>query len=180
MNTIVYRRVVSDDELFEIIKLQKCNIPASISIEEQLNEGFVTVQHDLETLKMMNDACAHVIAIHNNTIVGYALSMLDSFKNTIAVLKPMFKEIETCISPNVSYITMGQICVDKNYRKQGVFKGLYNFMKSELNTVFDIIITEVDIKNTRSLNAHYAIGFNLLKRYTCNNQEWALLFWKWQ
>ncbi|GAA4966375.1 GNAT family N-acetyltransferase [Algibacter aquimarinus] len=179
MNTIVYRRVVSDDELFEIIKLQKRNITASISIEEQLNEGFVTVQHDLETLKMMNDACAHVIAIHNNTIVGYALSMLDSFKNTIAVLKPMFKEIETCISPNVSYIIMGQICVDKNYRKQGVFKGLYNFMKSELNTVFDIIITEVDIKNTRSLNAHYAIGFNLLKRYTCTNQEWALLFWKW-
>jgi len=37
------------------------------------------------------------------------------------------------------------------------------------------IITEVDTMNTRSLDAHYSIGFKDLKRYSANGQEWKLI-----
>lgn len=177
---IIYRRAVSDEELCQILELQRKNIPISISETEKQNEGFVTVHHDFETLKMMNDVCAHTIAMHNNKVVGYALSMAKEFKDTIAILKPMFQEIGISIKPMVSYIVMGQICIDKPYRKQGMFRGLYNFMKSNLKTSFELVITEVDVKNTRSLNAHYALGFKLLKKYAFNNQEWILLSWSWR
>lgn len=105
--------------------------------------------------------------------------MVKEFKDTIDVLKPMFKEIERSIKPNTSYITMGQICIDKAYRKQGLFKGLYNFMQLELSYKFNVLITEVDVNNTRSLNAHKAVGFTKLKQYATNNQEWVLLSWDW-
>ncbi|WP_298555874.1 N-acetyltransferase [uncultured Algibacter sp.] len=177
---IIYKQVVSDEELYQILELQHKNIPASISKTEKQKEGFVTVQHDFETLKIMNNACAHSIAKHNNRVVGYALSMVKEFKDTIPVLQPMFEEIETIIEPITSYVTMGQICIEKSYRKQGVFRGLYSYMQLKLNTVFDAVVTEVDTKNIRSLNAHYAVGFKWLKSYSLNHQNWELIIWNWK
>ena len=163
---IIYRRVETDEELNQILALQRANIPASISEEEKYKEGFLTVHHSFETLKAMNDKCSHIIAKYENKVVGYALSMVKEFKDTIKVLKPMFQEIDGCVKNNYSYITMGQICIDKAFRKQGVFRGLYEF---------DVIITEVDNRNTRSVNAHKAIGFELLKKYASNNQDGELI-----
>lgn len=177
---ISYKRAITDEELHEILELQRKNISSLISEEEKQKEGFVTVQHDFDTLKSMNEVCAHSLAIYNSSVIGYALSMVKAFKYDIAILIPMFKEIENCVDSNLSYITMGQICIDKAFRKQGVFRGLYNAMKEHVKHEFDVIITEVDKKNTRSLNAHYAIGFELLKTYKSNNQEWVLLSWAWR
>ena len=176
---ILFKSVTNKTELLKILELQKQNIPSSISSEEKLKEGFVTVHHDFETLYAMNTSCAHIVATYNGKVIGYALSMLREFKDKIAVLKPMFLEIDTCIESKRSYMVMGQICVDKSFRKQGVFRGLYKFMQSELNHKFDVLITEVDVKNTRSLNAHIAVGFKVLKRYISNAQEWVVLIWEW-
>ena len=70
------------------------------------------------------------------------------FKNEIDILKPMFQQIEESLKDQdplfSNYIAMGQVCVDKNYRKKGIFRGLYNFMKKELKSDYTCIITEVD------------------------------------
>ncbi len=79
---------------------------------------------------------------------------------------------------NETYIVMGQVCIDKTFRKQGVFRGLYNFMKKQLQTEFDMIITEVGVANTRSINAHYAIGFKTIYSYRSNQQDWNIIYWK--
>ena len=52
-------------------------------------------------------------------------------------------------------------------------------MKQQLKPEFDMVVTEVDVLNKRSLNAHYAIGFKPLHIYNSNNQEWALIYWDW-
>lgn len=176
---VVYKEVTTKEELIAILKLQKLNMSSSISREEKLNEGFVTVCHNYEILKKMNDACPHTIATLNGNVIGYALSMVKEFKDSIRVLKPMFNQIETCLTPNISYMVMGQICVEKTYRKKGLFRGLYAFMQSKLNKKFEVLITEVDVENLRSLNAHTAIGFKELNRYVSNSQKWVLLSWNW-
>ncbi|WP_241664811.1 GNAT family N-acetyltransferase [Seonamhaeicola maritimus] len=175
---ITYQKALTDDELYQILKLQKTNIISSITEEEKQKEGFVTVQHSFGILKAMNNKCAHSIATHESKVIGYALSMTDDFKEEIEVLKPMFEEIDNSLEGDTSYIVMGQICIHKAYRGQGVFRGLYNFMRQELKEKFDAIITEVDIKNQRSLNAHKAVGFGLLKKYAFNNQDWELIIWE--
>ena len=57
----------------------------------------------------------------------------------------------------------------------GVFRGLYSFMRQELKGTFDQIITEIDIKNIRSLNAHLAIGFTVLKEFNADNTDWVIV-----
>lgn len=182
LNTnITYHRVTTLEELNEILKLQKKNLGEVLSNDEKRVEGFVTLQHDLKILKKMNDACAHIIAKQDGDIVGYALSMLKNFKNDIPLLIPMFMQIDKAVkqqSLSSNYIAMGQICVDKKARGQGVFRGLYHFMAQEFKHDFDAIITEVDTKNERSLNAHKAVGFEFLKNYTSNNQLWEVIVLK--
>ncbi len=175
---ITYHRATTNEELNQILNLQKQNLRDLISEEQKLTEGFVTLKHDLEILKKMNDACNHCIAKRDEKVIGYALSMLQNFKNDIPLLVPMFNEINKALkAQNLSsnYIAMGQICVDKNSRGQGVFRGLYNYMANELKHEFNAIITEVDTKNTRSSHAHKAIGFEVLKNYTSNNQLWEII-----
>ena len=175
---IHYHLTATTEELEEIITLQQKNLPFNISAGEKNEQGFVSAQHNLELLKKMHDAHPHIIAKHNNKVIGYTLCMLQEFKNDIPLLTPMFNEINIAINElkePINYIVMGQVCVDKEYRKQGVFRGLYDFMKQNISEEFNAIITEVDVKNTRSINAHKAVGFKTLKKYISQNQEWELI-----
>ena len=65
MEQIQYKRAQTTNELYQILELQRTNIPSAISLEERNNEGFVTVHHTYDILKAMNDKCPHVIATHN-------------------------------------------------------------------------------------------------------------------
>ena len=123
MKTILYKRASTLDELEQIRTLQLQNSSQNITSEEKLQEGFVTVQHSVALLEQMNSACAHIIAKDEEKVVGFALVMLSSFRNEIEVLIPMFERIDDLIPNDKSYVIMGQICVDKNYRKQGIFRG---------------------------------------------------------
>jgi len=178
LQEIIYKRAETIEELNQILELQHANIPSVISKEEKQQEGFVTVHHSFEILNTMNNKCAHIIAVSKDKVIGYALCMLKEFKKEIEVLQPMFKQIENYLNKDEAYVVMGQICIDKRFRKQGVFRGLYQFMKDQLQSDYRMIVTEVDITNTRSINAHRAIGFNTLYSYCSNHQNWEILYWK--
>lgn len=175
---VTYKRATDASELKQILELQQRNLFAKVSVEEQHKEGFLTVSHSFGLLKKMNAVCPHIIAKAKDEVVGYTLCMHPKFSNEIEILKPMFLEIETIIPKIENYIIMGQVCVDKNYRKKGVFRNLYQNMSEFLKPEFDSIITEVDAKNTRSLKAHYAVGFKLLKSHISGGQDWELIILK--
>ncbi|APQ19275.1 hypothetical protein A9200_06745 [Maribacter hydrothermalis] len=170
---MIYTTAKTTNELLQILSLQESNLKSTVTDSEMAQEGFVTVHHNIDILTRMNDACAHIIAKDKDKVVGYALSMTDDFKDEISVLRPMFTELETNNIRN--FITMGQICVAKTHRKQGIFRGLYEAMKKASYPKYDAIITEVDATNSRSLGAHYAIGFEKLYTYHSLGQDWELI-----
>lgn len=170
---IEFTSAKTTDELLQILSLQQLNLRSSISATEMMEEGFVTVEHDFQLLKRMNDACPHIIAKDGNKVVGYALSMTSDFSDEITVLKPMFLELETLGIKN--FITMGQICIAKSHRKMGIFKGLYAAMIKYSYPKYEYIITEVDATNCRSLNAHLAVGFTIIRTYHSLGQDWELI-----
>ncbi len=172
---LVYEQTSTLAQLEEILLLQQLNLPKNLTTEEKEQEGFLTVEHSLAFLKEMHHECPHTIAIDQGKVIGYALSMHPKFANSIEVLKPMFHEINKVVQNNCNYMVMGQICVSKEYRGKGVFRGLYKAMKEKLPKGFDTIITEVDAKNQRSLHAHEAVGFTELKRYHSEGKEWSLI-----
>ena len=180
MKPIIYKRASSLDELEQIRTLQLQNSSQNISSEEKLQEGFVTVQHTIALLEQMNSACAHIIAKDNDIVVGFALVMLSSFRNEIEVLIPMFERIDGLVPKDKTFVVMGQICVDKNYRKQGIFRGLYDFYRTQLQHEFDYLITEVAAINQRSMNAHESIGFKKIDSYEEEGINWNIMLWDWK
>ncbi|WP_282075076.1 GNAT family N-acetyltransferase [Maribacter aquivivus] len=170
---LIYTTATTKEELIQILSLQQMNLKSAVSSDEMEKEGFLTVHHTLDVLTRMNDACPHIIAKDEDKVVGYALSMTEDFKDEISVLRPMFTELENVSIQN--FITMGQICVAKTHRKQGIFRGLYNAMKIASYPTYDAIITEVDATNSRSLGAHYAVGFEKICIYHSLGQDWELI-----
>lgn len=172
---IYYKQASSVQELEQILSLQQKNLAKSLTTDELENEGFLTVEHSMDILQAMNEECGHIIALEDGEVIGYALCMHPKFADSIEVLQPMFVEINKAVADKSNYMVMGQICVSKSHRGQGIFRNLYLTMKNKLPEGFDTIITEVDGKNKRSLSAHVAIGFQTLKVYPAGEKEWHLI-----
>lgn len=175
---ITYKRADSEEELHQILAIQKRASKANVSLKEQQTEGYITVPHTLILLKTMNDACPHVLAMEGDQVIGYALVMLRDFRKLMPILTPMFHTADRLLSGR-NYLAMGQICIDKPYRGQGVFQGLYAFYKKELSSIYDCLFTEVATSNIRSLKAHQRVGFEILETQTTDGTTWEMINWDW-
>ena len=176
---ITFGVVANDHELQQILDLQFLNLPQNISPEESSSQGFVTVHHDFALLKQMNSPYPHIVARDGEQIAGYALVMLRAFQKEIPVLFEMFHQIDTTVYSGqklgeAKYFIMGQVCVDKPYRGQGVFAGLYEEMARRMSPHFDYIITEVARSNPRSMRAHEKVGFERIHNYV-DGRHWEVL-----
>ncbi len=176
---IHYCRATSDVELHGILALQQNNTPSFLSDEERLKEGFITVIHSFELLKRMNVDCPHIIAKVDGKVKGYALCMTRKFSADIPLLAPMFKMADNLLAGK-KYLAMGQICVAKEFRAQGVFKGMYTYYRQELEKDYDGLVTEVATSNQRSLNAHLSVGFEILQTQDSEDISWELVYWDWK
>ena len=176
MSDVTFTVAKNDEDLKQILALQKLNYKAYISTEEAVNQGFVSIEHDFSLLKDMNADYPHIIAKSGEQVVGYALVMLRKFGDKVDVLLPMFERINVLdwkgkSMTDSSYFIMGQVCVAKDFRGKGVFSGLYAEMKERMKGDFDYLVTEVASRNTRSMRAHQKVGFELMLNYTVEGEE---------
>lgn len=176
---IRYTTARSDSDLLQILDIQSRNLKTATTPDEQSSDGFVTVVHSFDLLKSMNDACAHTIAKDGDQVVGYALSMTPAFSSELPVLRPMFEQINRRLAVDVNYLVMGQICIEKSYRRRGIFRGMYESMREQLSSLYDCLVTEIDVDNQRSMSAHLALGFASLHQYTSAECTWTILVWDW-
>jgi ribosomal protein S18 acetylase RimI-like enzyme len=159
------------------------NHASTLTRSQAERDGFVTVMHSFELLKQMNLAVPQIIAKDEYQVIGYALVMLKSFGNMIPVLQPMFDRLATIQYGDnkitgYSFYVMGQICIDEQYRGQGVFDLLYNKHKELLQTVYDLCVTSVSTRNKRSMKAHERVGFTTVLTFQDATDEWNILAWK--
>ncbi len=174
----------SEEDLRQILSLQAMNLFATILEDDALRDGFVTVQHTLELLTKMNDAAPQVIAKDKTKVVGYALVMLKSFETMIPVLQPMFERLSGITHQgrkitNHSFYVMGQVCVDTDYRGQGVFDGLYEKHRELYSSQYELCVTSVATRNHRSMRAHERVGFKTVQTFRDATDEWNILVWDW-
>lgn len=174
-------------DLEQIQQLQEQNVPQSISSDELKSQGFVTARHDVSLLEKMNRPYPHIVARSQGNVVGYTLVMLQSFSDSLPVLIPMFQRINTLkykgIALNeVSWFIMGQVCIGKDFRGQGIFSGLYQELKTRMQADFQYNITQISKRNTRSIRAHEKVGYKTIHEYwdEAANEDWLIVLWDWK
>ena len=171
--------VEREEELRQILDLQRENRPGRLSTEEIAAEGFVTVEHTLDLLKRMHAIAPSIVARDGASLAGYALVMPLQCRSVIPILEPMFQRLDSLGMAEQRFYVMGQICVAKPWRGKGVFDLLYQAHRRHLRGTFDCSVTEVATRNTRSMRAHQRVGFKVIDRYRDATDEWALLRWDW-
>lgn len=182
---IQYKTTDTEQELLAILDLQKANLGVNLTAQEATEQGFVTAYHTLAQLDKLNNIEPHIIAKDGDKVAAYVLAMTDESKLDLAILIPMFEmfaEItyQNKIITDYNYLVVGQVCVDKSYRGQGIFDAVYNAYKKQYQNKYDFAITEVATKNLRSMKAHNRIGFKEIHRFTApDGIEWSVVLWDW-
>ncbi len=177
--------ITTDAELEQILELQACNLPQSITSDELADQGFVTVQHDLDLLKRINDLEQGILIRDDEEVIGYVLAMTNALRDSVPILVSMFDTFDqlTYKSKQLNayrYIVVGQICIAKAYRGQGLFDEAYAAYRDLLSPKYDFTITEIALRNQRSLRAHQRIGFEIIHEYTSpEGEHWAIVVWEW-
>lgn len=184
MIVMIIKLAESKKELLQILNIQKINHFENVSSENKYKKGFVTVRHNLELLVKMNNKAKQIIAVENKNIVGYALVMLEEFKELIPTLIPMFDSFEKIIYNKIklneySFYVMGQICIRESHRRKGIFKKLYLKHKEYYSSSFDLCLTEVSTSNIPSMKAHLKVGFQIIHTFSDETDEWNILLWNW-
>ena len=170
--------LAEETDLDLILKLQQKNLKENTAEEEVKEEGFVTLIHDKELLMKMNTPHPHIICKFGEVLAGYALVLLPDLQNEIPSLKPMFESIDIFHKENAwegKYFIMGQICIDKSFRRMGIFKGMYNHMAHIMKPFYDKIVTEVNKENQRSLQAHLHSGFTIMMEHQSGEENWVVI-----
>jgi len=176
--------VASSDEDFEqILQLQKENLLHNLSEQLLSEHGFVFAEHTIPILKSMATHLPQVIALYNNRVIGYNLAMSSEMKNELPSLSPMFNEFDKCTykdKPLTEYkfIVGGQVCVDKNFRGQGLMSQLYHETINRLPGDYQLCVTEISTRNIKSLRSHQKMGFKVIADYNDGQELWNIVAWE--
>lgn len=182
---IEYSRTKTKQDLWGILALQKENLVQNISHEEKETQGFVMVQHPYEIMESLHSIEPHIIAKDGHLIAAYCLAMTKQSRKDIPMLIPMFEQFDILDYKGkkvseYNYMSVGQVCVGKDYRGQGIFQQLYETYRDSFRENYEFAITEVSTQNFRSLKAHQKIGFEVIKTFKDEFEEWAIVIWDWK
>jgi GNAT superfamily N-acetyltransferase len=180
---IQFATVSTAEEVAEILALQAANLRSALTSATMAAQGFVTVQHEAHVLQRMNEVAPAIIAKAGARVVGYALVMPRSFAAEVPILDPMFAMLDglswkgELLAHNPRWFVMGQICIAKDFRGQGIFDRLYETMAEKYAKRFDFTVTEVSALNQRSMKAHARVGFQTVHVYPdpLTGEEWHVV-----
>ncbi len=179
-------KATTKKDLEEIKALQNKNLRSNLSEEEMQKYGFVTLSYSLDFLAEMTAEHHHVVAKYNGRVIGYVL-LLDRSKNHLmtegAGIFPIFHELafKGKKMKDYRYVSVGQVCVDRDFGGQGLLTRMYRFYKECYQSYFDLAMTDVSYLNQRSLKAHLKTGFEVLLRFDEPDagEPWDIVIWDW-
>lgn len=180
---ITFEVATTADHFEQILALQRKNHYSSISKEQQLDSGFVFAQHTKELLQLMATHLPQIIAVHEGKVIGYNLAMTSSMEKELPSLIPMFEEFKKWTykgKPLIDYpfIVGGQVCVDEDFRGMGLIRNLYQATADKAGNGYQLCVTEISVRNVKSLKSHQKLGFEILGTYNDGVEIWNLVVWK--
>ncbi len=174
----------TDDDLRGILALQRANSVRNVPPDRQREQGFVTLQYTLEQMRQMNALGPSVIAKDGDTVVGYAITAMPQTRQFIPELASLFNQIDELTYNGqpireLPYYVMGQVCVADGYRGQGLFDRMYQHHQAVYGGDFQLLITDISARNTRSIRAHERVGFRSLREFyePGAGEIWVVVAW---
>ncbi|KPM48200.1 GNAT family N-acetyltransferase [Jiulongibacter sediminis] len=186
MSEPIITKAKTEVDLQGILNLQSANLRKNLTEEERSTQGFVTLEYDMEFLKIMPAGNHHIVAKDGEKVVGYVLLMDRSTNHLMKEgggIFPIFDELEYRGRKfkDWNYCSVGQVCVDKNYAGKGLLGKMYASYRESYQSLYELAMTDVSYRNHRSLKAHLKAGFEVIIRFDEPDQgePWDIIVWDW-
>jgi len=143
-----------------IIRLQSASFIGNIS-EEERKEGFLSAEFSRAQVAEMAEDLGTTIATVDGAVVAFLCAFRNEFNHGSPVIAKMLESYDRLsfggrpLSAFKSYI-YGPVCIGREYRGQGLLRGLYKAQKKDLAGQFEIGVAFVARNNPHSLSAHVA------------------------
>lgn len=155
---ITVRTAVLED-LEDILQLQEKYHVSNLTEAEKQAKGFVTMKVTPEQFTHLITEKGVFIALKDYQLAAYALTSPWAFYRQWAIIETMenllpaftFESKELTIDNSFQY---GPVCIDENFRRQGILKLLFDAVKSFYASQFEYAITFINKINERSLKSH--------------------------
>ncbi len=173
--------LAKEEDLADVARLQQENLARNVSEKERQEQGFVSVETSPELLKEIAEQEGITVARVQGKVVGYLMPMSVEHGRAIPLLDPFierFKNVQFEGKPlqDYRYCILGQICIDKNYRGQGILEKLYQELETRLAGKYDLGISEIGANNPRSLRAHLdKMHFQVAEQYSAEGRDWYVV-----
>lgn len=182
---VVITQVQTQKELNDLKALQNANLRKLIGEEEAMKEGFVTSEYSIELLGKMHQAHASIIAKEDEEVVGYVIVTDKSVLGEHEEIDHLFHTVDQMTFngqqlKDVSYILVGQLCVGKSHRGQGLVQAMYNYYKEQFSQQYQYLVTDISQANPRSIKAHKKSGFETIGVIEQVGTGWDIVLWDWR
>ena len=171
-------------ELEGILALQRRNLKRCLSESEAEEQGFLIAEYNLAYLQQMQARRPSVVAVDDGRVVGYALVVTQEVRKGLPFISDFFDEIDRisyrgALLAGTDYVVVGQLCVDKDYRGQGLVDRLYGCFRASLDDRYHCGVTDIARANRRSLKAHQKVGFEVIHTIEYEGRTWDVVLWDW-
>lgn len=173
-------------DLQGVLALQQQNLASRVPAGVQQAQGFVTLQYTLDQMQRMHALGPSVVAKDGEQVVAYAITAMPEARAFVPELETLFAMLDVVPyegQPLSSYpfYVVGQVCVADGYRGLGLFDRLYEHHRQLYRDRFRLFITDIAVRNTRSIRAHERVGFRIVNQFfePDAGEEWVLVVWDW-
>jgi RimJ/RimL family protein N-acetyltransferase len=183
-NMAIIKMVQTEQELKGLKGLQNANLRRLIGEEEAMKEGFVTSEYSLELLEKMHQEHPSIIAKEGDEVVGYVIVTNKSVLGEHDEIDHLFHTVDEMefngeLLKNCTYILVGQLCVGKSHRGQGLVQAMYTYYKENFSQQYQYLVTDISQANPRSIKAHKKSGFETIGVIEQVGTGWDIVLWNW-
>lgn len=183
---ISYRRA-SGQDFDGIVSLQNLYLEANLDTEQK-QDGFLSGQFTSEQFRLMDLDGGVVVAVTGEGDLGNAAGAVKAylcassvaFNTSFALPRAMIESFPHAIYherplSEQNLLIAGPICVDSDYRGQGVVRELYRTLFALVPKLYEIVVVFVSLDNPRSISAHAKLGMNEVSTFCFNEKEYVIM-----
>lgn len=167
----------------EVLKLQHKYHVDSID-EKNKADGFVTTAFTKEQLTVLvTREQGLFIGIKNKKVVAYVMAASWQYWSRWPLFAYMIKRLHKVeylaqtLNTSNSY-QYGPVCLDVDIRGSGALEKIFDFARNEMSKKYPILVTFINVTNTRSYAAHTKkLGLEVINKFEFNqNQYYQLVY----
>ncbi len=161
-----------------IVRLNSANFIANLSEDERKN-GFLSAVFTMEQTRAMAEDLGTTVAIVDGVLAGFLCAFRNDFDHGSPVVAKMIESydrvhFEGKLLSSYKTYAYGPVCIDRNCRRQGFLRGLYEAQKRELAGKFEVGVALIARNNPHSMQAHVAgLGMTEVGEFEVNGNVFA-------